>query len=130
DNPQSWNQYAYVYNNPMVFVDRNGQCAKPIHEKIIDQAFQNLTADQRQILKGASANMDSLLGRGPVGTLKKDTIPKLAASSWRRVRCCGSGACLLRWRSALVRSVFGFVRVFSSRKVGTYRMNSEGLEDT
>jgi hypothetical protein len=42
----------------MAFVDRNGLWAKLVHEKIIDQAFQNLTAEQRQILKDVSAEMD------------------------------------------------------------------------
>src|SRR4051812_7069238 len=23
DNPQTWNKYSYVYNNPLVFIDRN-----------------------------------------------------------------------------------------------------------
>ena len=28
-NPQSWNRYAYVLNNPLALVDPNGQCSAP-----------------------------------------------------------------------------------------------------
>jgi RHS repeat-associated protein len=63
-NPQSWNRYSYVYNNPLRLTDDNGKWTKEIHEQIIDNAFPNLTAAQRQILKNISAQQDSILMGG------------------------------------------------------------------
>ena len=59
-NPQTWNRYGYVYNNPFSFRDDNGKWPTKIHEQIIDNAFPNLTPAQRQILKNVSAEQDSI----------------------------------------------------------------------
>jgi len=59
DNPQSWNQYAYAYNEPFQFVDRSGRWPTRIHNQIIDVAFPNLTLAQRQILKEVSRSQDN-----------------------------------------------------------------------
>ena len=69
DSPQSWNMYAYSYNNPLSFVDKNGKWPTNIHNKIIDNAFPNLSPHQRQILKDVSANQDGLLNGGQSGPL-------------------------------------------------------------
>ena len=63
-NPQSWNRYSYVYNNPPRLTDDNGKWPTDIHNQIIDNSFSNLTAAQRQILKNVSAQQDSILGGG------------------------------------------------------------------
>jgi RHS repeat-associated protein len=63
-NPQTWNRYSYVYNNPLRLTDGNGKWPTDIHNQIIDNAFPNLTAAQRQILKNVSAQQDSILGGG------------------------------------------------------------------
>lgn len=63
-NPQSWNRYAYVYNNPLRLTDDNGKWPADIHNQIIDNSFPNLTAAQRQILKNISAQQDSILMGG------------------------------------------------------------------
>jgi RHS repeat-associated protein len=68
DSPQSWNMYAYTYNNPLRFVDRSGKWPTEIHNRIIDAAFPNLTAGQRQILKDISAHQDSILAGGQSNT--------------------------------------------------------------
>ena len=60
-NPQTWNRYAYVYNNPLSLRDDNGKWPTKIHNQIIDKAFPNLTPAQRQILKNVSADQDSIL---------------------------------------------------------------------
>jgi hypothetical protein len=60
-NPQTWNRYAYVYNNPLSLSDDNGKWPTKIHNQIIDKAFPNLTPAQRQILKNVSAEQDSIL---------------------------------------------------------------------
>ena len=58
-NPQTWNRYSYVYNNPLGLKDDNGKWPTAIHEQIIDKAFPNLSATQRQILKNISASQDN-----------------------------------------------------------------------
>jgi RHS repeat-associated protein len=70
DNPQSWNMYSYAYNNPLQFVDKTGRWPTSIHNTIIEQAFQDtLAPDQIQILKGVSAQQDSILGGGQANAL-------------------------------------------------------------
>ena len=63
-NPQTWNRYSYVYNNRLSLTDENGKWPTDIHNQIIDRAFPNLSASQRQILKNVSVDMDSPLGGG------------------------------------------------------------------
>jgi len=69
DNPQSWNQYSYAYNEPFQFVDKNGRWPARIHNQIIDAAFPTLSPAQREILKEVSLEQDSLLGGGQSPTL-------------------------------------------------------------
>jgi hypothetical protein len=64
NNPQTWNRYPYGNNNPLRFKDDNGRWPTEIHNQIIDKAFPNLSASQRQILKNVSAAQDSILGGG------------------------------------------------------------------
>ena len=56
--PQTWNRYSYSLNNPLTIVDRNGLWPKYIHEEIIDEAYQDMSPHDRQLLKDASYNMD------------------------------------------------------------------------
>jgi RHS repeat-associated protein len=61
-NPQSWNRYAYTYNNPLRFVDHNGKWPTDVHNQIIDAAFPGLSAQQRNELKRISAWVDRIPG--------------------------------------------------------------------
>jgi RHS repeat-associated protein len=64
--PQSWNMYAYVRNNPINKVDLTGKWTTAIHEKLIDLAFAGLSNSERYILKNASLRVDSpLTGQFP-----------------------------------------------------------------
>jgi hypothetical protein len=63
-NPQTWNRYSYVYNNPLRLKDDNGKWPTSIHNQLIDQAFPNLTPAQRQILKNVSAEQDGIMNGG------------------------------------------------------------------
>ena len=63
-DPQQWNMYAYVRNNPLRLVDNNGKWPTDIHNQIIDKAFPGLSPSQRAILKSASSAMDGILNGG------------------------------------------------------------------
>lgn len=69
DDPQTWNHYSYAHNNPLEYVDSNGKWPTSIHNRIINTAFPNLTASQRQILKDVSAHQDSILSGGQGNSL-------------------------------------------------------------
>lgn len=58
-----------MYNNPLRLKDDNGKWPTSIHNQIIDKAFPNLSASQRQILKNVSAAQDSILGGGQGNSL-------------------------------------------------------------
>jgi hypothetical protein len=66
-DPQSWNIYAYVGNNPMKFIDTNGDWRTAIHIDIINGAFDKLTKPQREVMQGASERVD-----GPLGQLSEN----------------------------------------------------------
>jgi RHS repeat-associated protein len=61
-NPQSWNRYTYVLNNPLRLVDRNGKWPTETHNQIIDAAFPGLSVGQRSELKRISAWVDRIPG--------------------------------------------------------------------
>jgi RHS repeat-associated protein len=63
-DPQQWNMYAYVRNNPLRLVDNNGKWPTDIHNQIIDKAFPGLSPRQRAVLKSASSAMDGILNGG------------------------------------------------------------------
>jgi RHS repeat-associated protein len=63
-NPQSWNRYAYTYNNPLQYVDPNGKWPTEIHSAILNGAFKGLTDTQLKALGSGSSSVDySLLGQ-------------------------------------------------------------------
>jgi RHS repeat-associated protein len=53
------NIYTYCGNNPVNYVDPWGLWPKGTHNYLVDHAFPNLTPRERQILKDASAGVDS-----------------------------------------------------------------------
>jgi RHS repeat-associated protein len=57
-DPQSWNQFAYVRNNPIAFVDPHGTFATPTHDEQIDEALPGLSKEQRSMVKEGSKNVD------------------------------------------------------------------------
>ncbi len=63
-DPQQWNMYAYVRNNPLRLVDPNGKWPAEIHSAIIAAAFSRLTLTQTKILERASARVDGVFNGG------------------------------------------------------------------
>jgi RHS repeat-associated protein len=61
-DPQQWNMYAYVRNNPLRLVDNNGKWPTEIHNRIIDAAFPGLSTQQRNELKRISGWVDRIPG--------------------------------------------------------------------
>jgi hypothetical protein len=61
-DPQQWNMYSYVRNNPLRLVDNNGKWPGEIHNRIIDAAFPGLSVQQRNELKRTSAWVDRFPG--------------------------------------------------------------------
>lgn len=57
-NPQGWNRYAYTFNNPLRYVDRNGKWPTDVHNEIILQAFPGLSRQERAMLNQASSDTD------------------------------------------------------------------------
>jgi len=55
------NLYGFVGNDPINEIDPFGLWTTDIHNQLIDAAFPNLTPGARQILKDASAEVDSLI---------------------------------------------------------------------
>jgi RHS repeat-associated protein len=47
-NPQTWNRYSYVYNNPLRLTDGNGKWPTDIHNQIIDNSFPTQADDTRR----------------------------------------------------------------------------------
>jgi RHS repeat-associated protein len=64
NDPQQWNTYSYVRNNPLRMVDTSGKWPTDIHNQIIDRAFPGLSPSQRAVLKSASRAMDGILNGG------------------------------------------------------------------
>lgn len=58
NNPQTWNRYSYVLNNPLANVDDNGKWSTPIHTRIIDLVFIQWSEKWRDTLKKADWDMD------------------------------------------------------------------------
>jgi hypothetical protein len=95
-NPQTWNRYAYVYNNPLGLKDDNGKWPTAIHDQIIDNAFPNLSPSQRQILKNVSADQDSIsVTKGRTTASKADSGRRVRGGVESRLSSC------LPWRHAM-----------------------------
>jgi RHS repeat-associated protein len=59
-NPQSWNLYNYVFNNPLRMVDGNGKWATDIHAQIVTYALQNyVSSGELNALRARQYSMDA-----------------------------------------------------------------------
>ena len=63
-NPQSWNRYTYVKNDPINRIDQNGKWDEKTHNALIDKAFPGLSLEQKKILYRASRDVDGLTNQG------------------------------------------------------------------
>ncbi len=57
-NPQSQNRYSYSLNNPLRYIDSNGEWPTAVHEWIIDHALPKLSVHERGVIKKASKSVD------------------------------------------------------------------------
>jgi len=67
-DPQSWNRYAYVNNNPVNRLDLNGQWGTDAHNNIFKKALPGLSPEQLKILYKASKRVDRLRNQGISGS--------------------------------------------------------------
>jgi RHS repeat-associated protein len=59
-NPQSWNLYAYVLNNPLRLIDNNGMWATDVHAQIVTYALQDyVSAGELNELRARQYAMDA-----------------------------------------------------------------------
>jgi RHS repeat-associated protein len=61
--PQAQDRYSYTLDNPLRYVDVNGNWPTDTHNNIIDRAFPGLTDHQRGVLKQRSLDIDGLEGQ-------------------------------------------------------------------
>lgn len=58
-NPQTWNKYTYAANNPLAYVDINGEWPFYVHNEMLDLAFGRvLPGNELKQLKLINWNMD------------------------------------------------------------------------
>jgi RHS repeat-associated protein len=59
-NPQSWNLYNYVLNNPLRLVDNNGLWATDVHAQIVTYSLQQyVSAGELNTLRARQYSMDA-----------------------------------------------------------------------
>jgi hypothetical protein len=58
-NPQTWNRYAYVGNNPLKYVDQNGLWWTQSHNAAIREALPGLTASDLKSVQAGSLAADT-----------------------------------------------------------------------
>jgi RHS repeat-associated protein len=60
-NPQRLNRYAYGLNNPIKYIDTDGNWTEEVHNAMIDKAFGGvLSSDAIKAIKQAGKDLDSL----------------------------------------------------------------------
>ncbi|MEW5979726.1 MAG: RHS repeat-associated core domain-containing protein [Acidobacteriota bacterium] len=67
-NPQTWNKYSYVLNQPFRYVDQNGKWPTAIHNLIVDLAFPGLSSRQRDAIKAGSFRIDNIVLGGQLAS--------------------------------------------------------------
>ncbi|MGH9943547.1 MAG: RHS repeat-associated core domain-containing protein, partial [Pyrinomonadaceae bacterium] len=71
-NPQSWNRYAYVLNNPLAYVDENGKWPTSTHNRLIELAFPGLSKKEIKQIQQGSRSVDIKGGVIPITLLPSE----------------------------------------------------------
>ena len=75
-SPQTWNRYIYAWNNPLSYVDHNGQWPTGTHNKILQIAFPGLSVERMGVIQRGCLSVDATrTGVIPV-TLLESNAPK------------------------------------------------------
>jgi RHS repeat-associated protein len=64
-NPQSWNRYSYGFNNPVRYVDPNGEWPQEYHYQLIHDTFGHYGSHFEQVLRSANDWVDSRSNQSP-----------------------------------------------------------------
>jgi hypothetical protein len=100
-NPQTWNRYAYCYNNPLALVDKNGKWPERTHNEIIRRAFNALNPGKREQIQRGSASVDADFKNprklATENTLVESMAPRHAMTPGFKVRELGSESAAREW---------------------------------
>jgi RHS repeat-associated protein len=77
--PQTMNRYAYCINNPLKYVDKNGEWPTEWHDYFVKKALSGLSEREIQQIQKGSRRVDTYLGSGTICDFPITMIPSEAS---------------------------------------------------